>query len=408
MLPFRNYDPGGTGEHLADGMTEELISALSKVPDLQVTSRTSAFAMKEKQGLALDIAKELRVAMFLEGSVRSVKEELRVSVRLVDASNGYKLWSEQYIRPGRDVLGVQVEIADAVVRTLRLTLSPEVRGRLTKGPTKSPEAYNLYVQDRFFWNKRTPADHRKAVSYFTAAIAEDSTFALAYSGLADTYTIQAQNNASPRPLLLKARDAANTSLRLDSLIAESHASAGVVGSFLTPRDSGNTLASLRRAIALDSTYAAARQWYAIVLATVGRVEEAIREGQHAVRLNPRGVPINQGYGLVLYLSGRFADAEAQFRATLLINPESKSAQNRLAHAVAAQGRFAEAVEIARATNRRVPVDVQSRGTLGYVLARAGRSNRRCTSVTVRPVRPRARGPLGGSARNCPGIGAAAR
>ncbi len=229
MLPFVNMSAERENEYFSDGMTEELINALSKVEGLRVAARTSAFAFKGKDADVREVGEKLRVATVLAGSVRSSGTRLRVTAQLMDAEQGVQLWSETYDRELADVFAVQDELSRAIVSALKVTLAGDQDVPLVSRPTQSLEAYNLYLQGRYSWNQRTEAGLKQAVRYFEQAITMDSGYAQAYAGLADAYVLLPERGPTrPAEVYPKAEAAALRALALDSTLAEAHTSLGYV------------------------------------------------------------------------------------------------------------------------------------------------------------------------------------
>ncbi|MDQ3881513.1 MAG: protein kinase, partial [Chloroflexota bacterium] len=322
VLPFVNLSPERENEYFADGMTEELIGALSKVQGLRVPARTSVFALKGKDLDARAIGDTLKVATVLEGSVRRSGGRLRVGAQLVSAKDNGVLWSETYDRDLADVFQVQDELARAIVGALRLQLKLTNRAdtALVEAPTEDLEAYNLYLQGRYVWNRRTYESLLKAARYFERAVERDSTYAQAYAGLADAYVLlPAYGPARPKEAFSKARRAAERALALDSTLAEAHTSLAY-SLELADYDWAGAEAAFRRAIALNPNYATAHHWYAEYLSIVGRHQEALAEFERARALDPLSRIISADRGLALARAGRYDDAIRELRATLELDP----------------------------------------------------------------------------------------
>ncbi|HTJ24411.1 MAG TPA: protein kinase [Gemmatimonadaceae bacterium] len=285
VLPFADLSQERTSEYFGDGIAETLIGALSSVQGLDVAARTSAFSFRGKNVDAREIGRQLGVGAVLEGSVQRAGDRLRISAQLVKASSGTNLWSETFDRNAADIFAVQDEVARAVVTALK--------GRLLAGqarlgnaePTHDREAYDLYLQGRFLWNKRAVPDVEKAIGFFERAIQRDSTFALAQAGLADAYIAVAfYSNAATLPTLATARAAAERAVALNPNLGEAHAALAYLTFLewkLQPADS-----AFRRAIALNPGYATAHKWYADLLLTDGRAAESLRELLRAKELDP--------------------------------------------------------------------------------------------------------------------------
>jgi serine/threonine-protein kinase len=229
VIPFVNQSKDPSAEWISDGLTESIINNLTQLPNLKVIARSSVFRYKGKEGDPLAIGKELGVRAVLTGRLMQRGESMLISTELIDIRDNKQLWGEQYQRQLADMLSVQREIAREITTNLRPTLSGVEQSRMNKQFTANPEAYQLYLKGRFYWNKRTPADFRKAVQFFQQAIEKDPNYALAYSGLADTYALlAAYTNEPPKELMSKAKEAALKALALDDKLAEAHASLGQI------------------------------------------------------------------------------------------------------------------------------------------------------------------------------------
>jgi serine/threonine-protein kinase len=315
VLPFVNMSSDAENEYFSDGMTEELINTLARTEGLHVPARTSAFAFKGKRVPVTEIGRQLRVATVLEGSVRRAGSRLRVTAQLVDAGNGYHLWSEVYDRELTDVFRVQEEIARAIATRLRGDLLGGARAQRSNRPTENVNAYDLYLRGRYFWNQRSNASLNKSIEYYGRALALDSGYALAHAGLADSYAILGANGFRPLDEVFpKARSAAATALALDSTLSEVHATLALI-EWLTWRW-GLAELEFRRSIALDSMYATVRMWYALYLSGMGRSTEAIREITRARQLDPLSLIVNAELGRVLELARRDDQAANVYRQTL--------------------------------------------------------------------------------------------
>jgi tetratricopeptide (TPR) repeat protein len=266
-----------------------------------------------------------------------------ISAELVDIGDGKQLWGEQYERKLADMLSVQREIAREITNNLRPTLSGVDKSRMDKQYTANPEAYQLYLQGRFYWNKRTPADFEKAIAFFQQAIDKDPNYALAYSGLADAYTLlTVYTNQLPVELMPKAKAAALKALELDDKLAEAHASLGQIVIYYD-YDFVTAEKEYYRALELNPNYAPAHQWLAEHLATMKRFDEATAEIKRALELDPMSVIMNRIYGDILMDQRRFDEAIEQYRKTLTLDPNFPTTQLFLARAYEAKGMYDQAV-----------------------------------------------------------------
>jgi serine/threonine-protein kinase len=319
VLPFADRSPGHDQEYFSDGVTEELISTLARMENVRVASRTSAFAFKNRNVDIRAIAETLGVATVVEGSVRREGETLRITAQLVNAADGYPLWSETYDRRSGDAFTIQQEIARAIAQTLRLKLvgpAADSSGALTPNAA----AYELYLKGRYAWYTRTESGLRDAVSYFTQAVAEDSLYVRAHAGLADAYAIQGfYDYARPVEAFPKAEAAARRAAILAPFLAGPRATLGYVAVYHR-WDFERAEEEFQRAISLDANYSTAHQWYANMLTAAGRFPEAEREMRRAREIDPLSLIANAALGWVLYYAGDHAAAAAQCLRTLEQNP----------------------------------------------------------------------------------------
>src|SRR5881227_338290 len=229
ILPFENLSGDKANAYFADGIHDEILMRLSKIADLKVISRTSTQHYKSSPENLPAIAKQLGVMHILEGSVQKASDQVRVNVQLINALTDAHLWADTYDRKLTDIFAVESEIAKTIAETLQARLSGSEKSSIAKAPTANPEAYELYLKGRFFWNKRTGDDLRKSIEYFDQAIAKDPSYALAYAGLADAYVLlRFYGGASPAESVVPAEAAAKKALELDDSLAEAHASLGLI------------------------------------------------------------------------------------------------------------------------------------------------------------------------------------
>jgi class 3 adenylate cyclase/tetratricopeptide (TPR) repeat protein len=321
ILPFANLSPDPNDRYFADGMTEELISTISKVSELSVISRTSAMRYKDTRLSLEQVGRELRTGTILEGSVRKAGERVRITAELLNVETDRYIWSQSYDRDLTDILGVQGEIAEKVAEWLRVKLLLKEKQSLGKKPTTSPEAYTLYLKGRFYWNERSEEGTNKAVRYFEEAARLDPRFAEAYSGLADAYAILADYGwMAPHRAAALGRENALKALAIDDGLAEAHASLGLitVNHFW---DFGAGEREFKRAIELKPNYAPAYHWYGVMLHFMKRYEESFRMMERASELDPSSHVVKQGLAVALLGLGRTAEALQQFKRIAVENPE---------------------------------------------------------------------------------------
>src|SRR6184192_825663 len=371
VLPFVNVSGAPQEEYLSDGISEELIDALSKLPQLQVVARPSSFAFKGKNEDVRQIAQALQVATVLGGSVRRAANRLRVTAQLTDARNGYNLWSETYDREMGDVFAVEDEISHAIMRALQVHLVTGDSLTLLRRPTHDVEAYELYLKGRYFYNEGGFGPVQQALAYFQQALAHDSNYALAYAGIADVYQrLTASTYLRPREGMPKARAAVLKALALEPTLADAHAS---LGDQLCVYDWDAPAAEreLRRAIELNPSVANAHYFYANCLLAHGRLDEALAEARRAHELDPLNPEVATGLPWALYVARRYDDAIAVQQKSLDLDPGSAHAHMLLALPLAGKGSYAEALAEARKMAALAGDAPNFAGIFGYVAGRAG-------------------------------------
>ena len=342
VLPFDNLSRDPDNAYFCEGVQDEILTRLAKVSDLKVISRTSTQHFKSSPDNLPQIARQLGVAHILEGSVQKAGDAVRVNVQLINAASDAHLWAETFDRKLTDIFAVESEIAKTIAETLQARLTGSEKSAMSKTPTVNPEAYELYLKGRFFWNKRNGDDLRKAIDYFNQAIAKDPGYALAYVGLADSYLLFPNYAAvSPADSIPPARSAIKKALELDDSLAEAHASAGLLATVelkLQP-----AIDELKRAAELKPNYATAHHWLALAWMTVGQFDPAIAEAKRAVELDPLSLIINADFSWLYLCSRRYDEAEAQARKTLEIDPHFFLAHYYLGEILQFKGRLTDAI-----------------------------------------------------------------
>jgi eukaryotic-like serine/threonine-protein kinase len=320
VLPFENVGANPETEFLSDGVTESLISALSQVPSLRVISRTSVFRFK---GLPIDpqaVGRELNVNAVLAGRMVPRGDSISISLELVDARDSSFIWGARYNRKLVDLIEIEDEIAQSVAEKLPLKLSGGEKKHIAKRPATNPEAYQLYLKGRYYWNRRTEEALKKGLEYFNAAIEKDPAYALAYAGIADSHAMMVWNMmVSSRDGLPKARAAAQRALEFDKKLVEAHSALAFVKLFYE-WDWKGAEQEFQKTLDLNPNYAIARQWYAMELAALGRHEEGVRETERALQLDPLSMSINTTSGLLFYLVRQFDLALEQSLKTIDLDP----------------------------------------------------------------------------------------
>ena len=370
VLPFANLtdDPGT--DYFSDGLTEELIHLLTRIPQLRVVAWNSMSHFRGREQDLAGIRQQLKVATVLRGSVRRTPGRVRVTAQLIDAESGAYLWSEAYDRQLENVLAIQEEMARAIVDTLQLTLASRASGLAQQ--TSNPECYNLCLQGRFHANKRTGDGLSQSAACFEQAIAADDRSAIAYAGLADAYSLLIELGfLNPVEGTPKARAAAEKALTLDPGSAEAHVSLAFVRS-LFDWDWTGAEKLYRRAIALNPGYSRAHHWYGNdFLALLGRFDEALPETRMAHHLDPLSPSILDGYGYVKMLQRDYEGALEAYDQVFQLDPMFYRAYSAKARVLSLMGRYEEAIamfERARALGGDIPSLLAA---LGDTLARAG-------------------------------------
>jgi len=292
VLPFTNTSRDPDTEYLSDGITESVINSLSRVSKLRVVPRSTVFRYKGKQNAPEQIGQELKVRGVVTGRVARRGDAFLVSAELTDVNRDSQLWGESYSKKLADIQNVQEEISRSIADNLRIELSGKEKQEIAKRDTQNPEAYQLYLRGRYFWNQRTPDGVRKGLEYFEQAIQKDPNYALAYAGVADSYAVVGGSylNLDDKESRPKAREAALKALELDDSLAEAHTNLADTYLYFD-WDFAKSDEEFRKAIALNPNYPTAHQWYAECLYATGRFDEAIAEAKRALELDPNSVSI---------------------------------------------------------------------------------------------------------------------
>ncbi|HYL56354.1 MAG TPA: protein kinase [Gemmatimonadales bacterium] len=372
VLPFLNMSAEPENEYFSDGITEEIINALSAVGSLRVASRTSSFAFKGATQDIRTIAEKLQVSAVLEGSVRRADTKLRVTAQLISAADGFHLWSATYEREMKDVFAIQDEIARAIVNALKVKLTSEPRLALVEPRTDNVEAYALYLKARYFWRRKSANGLKKGIEYFEQAIALDPRYSLAYAGLADSYTaLGYYNYLPPKQVFPRAREAADRALAIDDGRAEAHTARACV-SLLYDWDWTGAEQGFQRAIQLKELYPTAHFWYACCLWAMGRTADSVEQASRAQALAPLSLVANANLGWAFYFARRYDEAIAQCRKVLDLDTHYLLTYVVLGQVHLAACRYDEAI---RALQSAVSVSeglAFTSAVLGHVYGRAGR------------------------------------
>lgn len=374
VLPFVNASPAPENEYLSDGLTDELIAALARVEGLRVASRTSVFALKGKQLDVRAIGTLLGVSEVLEGTVRTSGTHLRVTVHLTSTEDGRQLWSQRYDRMLHDVFAIQDEIANTIVDTLRVTSFGSSERPSPRRYTANVKAYSLYLRGRFAWNKRTQEGVTEAIGFFEQAIAEDPAYALAYTGLSDAYALGVDYRSVPVDEGLRhANIYARKAIALDDQLAEAHASLAWC-LFIYDWKWDDAVREFERAIELDPRYASARQWYAFALAARGELDKALVQGHSAQELDPSSVSARRSLAWLYYYARRYGEARYHLERALAMNPAAEETYRVLGLTLAIAGHATEAERVLRRAVTMHGTGSYTYGTLGFALAKGGRTD----------------------------------
>ena len=349
VLPFQNVSESDTNAYFADGMTEELMYLLTRTPGLHVASRTSSFAYRDLKLDVREVARRLHVDWILDGSVRRSGNKLRIVAQLTDARNGYQVWSESYDRTANDIFGIQQEIAGAITRRLATMVGERVGAAPALGARDSsnPAVYDLYLQARFQWHRRTEESLKRSARLFEEVVAHDTDYARAWTGLADANAVLAfYDYLPPRAAYPHADSAALRAIRLDSTLAGPYATLAYVDTYYH-WDWDGAERGFRRAIALEPSYSTAHQWYGNLLAARGRFDEAEREMRRAGELDPLSLIASAALGWVLVLANQNERAIQQLSTALQLDPNFHLAHLWMGVAYDQMGRPSDAIPALR-------------------------------------------------------------
>jgi TolB-like protein/Tfp pilus assembly protein PilF/class 3 adenylate cyclase len=344
VLPFDNLSRDPDNAYFAEGVQDEILTRLAKVADLKVISRTSTQHFKSTPDNLPQIAKQLGVTNILEGSVQKASDQVRVNVQLINALTDAHLWGDTYDRKLTDIFAVESEIAKTIAETLQARLTGSEKSSMSKKPTENPEAHELYLKGRYFWNRRTAENLKKAADYFQRAIGKDPQYALAYSGLADCHVLlplYPELGSNPRDELPKALKAARKAVELDDTLAEAHAS--LARALASDLQLSAAMSEFNRAIELNPNYATAHQWFGECLQSQGRVKEGLAELKRAQELDPLSLVINTLLGFAFDAVGKSDEAIAQLRKTIEIDSNFRLAHGYFGNVLEHNGQLEEAI-----------------------------------------------------------------
>jgi serine/threonine protein kinase/Flp pilus assembly protein TadD len=372
VLPFVDMSPDQDQEYFCDGIAEELINALTHISGLRVIARTSSFSFKGEQKDVREIGRRLRVETLLEGSVRKAGQRLRITAQLINVKDGSHIWSERYDRNLEDIFAIQDDVCLSIVEHLKVTLAHDERTILAKRRASNHEAYNLYLKGLFLFNQRKHDSVSKSVAFYSEAITIDPAFALAYSALAEAYGQLGSWRVLPLESAYdQARKASETALRLDDSLSEVHVAAGWI-SLHCDWNWTEAEQEYRRALVINPSCAEAHHMYAHYLELRGSLDEALREINHALELEPVSPPLNACAGQVLFHGRRYEEAIKQCYAALELAPSYFGLYGWLGAAYVKSGKLERGVATLQEGLQHLPEDPRLHGLLGYAYAVSGR------------------------------------
>lgn len=345
VLPFSNISPDPNDEYFADGLTEELISTMSKISNLKVIARTSVMRYRGDRNKSLvEIANELKVGTILEGSVRKAKDKLRITAQLIGSETSEHLWSETYDKDLGDIFAIQSDIAKKVGDAVKVQIQPNEVSKFEREETRSTSAYTLYLKGRYYWNERSKESLLKAIGYFTQATKIDNRYAQAYAALADCYLVLGNHRYQPYQEAYKAaKDNALRAIKIDDSTAEAHFA---LASVLTNQyDWLAAEREFKKGLRLNPNYATGHHWYGVFFLLMGRFDEALREAELALQLDPLSLQISSFRGLVYTEMGKYDEAERIQKKIIESEPEFIPSRDNLRWNYFLAGEYSEAEKI---------------------------------------------------------------
>ncbi len=393
VLPFTDISPEKDNKYFSDGLAEEIIAKLSRLQNVRIVSQSSVIHYERAGKTTHQIAAELRVQYLLEGSVRKHGTSLRITTHLIDAGQDAYLWAETYNGTMEEIFDIQEDVADRIVRALKVRLSPDDRRSLKRRATDNTGAYQSYLKGRFFWSKRTKEGFLTAIRYFEEAIGKDALYAPAWAGIADAYLLLTDFAELPRSeSYAKAKSAVQKALEIDDHLAEAHASLGLLA-LLTEWDWPTAENEFRLAIESSPNYATAHHWYAEWLSMQGRFEEAISEISHAVELDPLSPAALKDNGLIHYYARAYDSAIDCAKKALELDSNFALAHRVLSLAYQAKGMHKAALDEHMLWTRTMNIGQEEMAALAQCHAIAGRSEEARQILSRCPPRESAGGNL---------------
>jgi TolB-like protein/Flp pilus assembly protein TadD len=376
VLPLENLSRDPEQEYFADGVTDELITQLAQISALRVISRTTMMRYKGTRKPLGEIARELNVDAVVEGTIARSSERVRVTAQIIRTNPEAHLWAERYDRPLGDVVVLQGELARDIAQTIRVKLTPLEQIRIAGGGPLDQEAHEAFLKGRYFWSKRTEATTQKSLEYFQQATEKDPNYALAFTGVADSYislalTEALQEALPPKEAFRKARAAADRALQIDGALAEAHASIAHI-KFQYDRDWLGAEKEFKRAIELNPNYANAHHWYALSLMWSGRLDDALNQVKRALELDPLSLVINANLGFILSGAQQYDQAIQQIQKTLDLDRNFAYAHYRLGQILLLKGMYTEAVPELKKAIALSGGSPRATAELGFAYARLGK------------------------------------
>jgi TolB-like protein/Tfp pilus assembly protein PilF len=382
ILPFANDSNDPNADYLSDGLTESIINSLSQLPGLKVMSRNASFRFKGSNLDPQEAGRSLQVGAVLAGRLVKLGDRFIIKTELIKVSDGSQLWGAEYNTTLADILSVQDEVSRKISQGLRLRLTGEDEEKLAKRYTKDAEAYQLYLKGRYFWNKRNEEGFRNGIQYFKRAEEKDPNYALAYSGLADSYALLCDIGvAAPIEEMPKAKAAAQKAVNTDPSLAEAFTSRAFI-KLSYDWDWLGAENDFRQALQLNPKYPTAHQWYASYLMQMGKLDRAKKEMEEAYNLDPLSPIISSNIGLYSYYEHKYDDAIGKYNQTLQIDPDFWVARHYLALAHIEKGMYGDAIAELRALikapatgplpDKVVEAETEASASLGFAYGMAGR------------------------------------
>ena len=372
VLPFADISPQKDQAYFCDGMTDDIITKLTKLRELKVISRTSVMRYKNTDKDIREIGQELSVNTILEGSVQKSGDYIRVNAQLINVEDGFHLWAETYDRELKNVFEIQSDLAENIAKALKTNLTIEEKQVLNKNPTDNLEAYNIYLVGRHFWNMRTEEGFQKSLEQFQKAIKKDPTYALAYTGIADYFNLIGYYDiVPPREAFPRAKEAAEKAIDLDETLAEAHTSLAVIQMWYEWNWAG-AKSSFKRALELNPSYVTAHHWYSVWLGAMGRHDESIVSAKRAQELDPTSLVISTTLGGMFMFARRYDEEIEELHRAMELDPTSYIPHWYIVYPYAFKGLYDEAIAHAQEALRLSGMSSRMKGVLSHAYASGGK------------------------------------